>query len=112
MNSPLPTAAPPPPLPSIEPGLVRVGPSPIHGLGLFAARAIPVETVIGRLEGVLTDEDGVHVVWISDDLAVELTNDLRYINHSPDPNAALTELGLVTLRAVEAGEELTHDYGW
>ena len=111
MSSPSHAVAPPSP-PSIEPGLVRVEPSPIHGLGLFALRPLPADTIVGRLEGVLTDQDGMHVVWISDDLAVELTNDLRYINHSDDPNAALTDLGVVTLRPVEAGEELTHDYGW
>ncbi len=91
---------------------MRVGPSAIHGLGLFAAAPLAAEVVVGRLEGVLTDEDGMHVLWLSDDLAIELTNDLRYVNHSGDPNGALTDLGLVTLRPVDPGEELTHDYGW
>lgn len=98
--------------PSIEPGVVRVEPSPIHGLGLFAGRALPAEAVVGRLEGILTDEDGTHVLWLSEELAVEITNDLRYVNHSDDPNCELTDLGLVTLRPVAEGEELTHDYGW
>ena len=73
---------------------------------------LPPETVIGRLEGVLTDQDGTHVLWLTDELAVELTNDLRYVNHSDTPNCELTDMGLVTLRAVDPGEELTHDYGW
>ncbi|MEM9563518.1 MAG: SET domain-containing protein [Actinomycetota bacterium] len=106
------TTEPQPAPPSIEPGLVRVEPSPIHGLGLFVCEPLAADTVVGRLEGVLTDEDGMHVLWLSDELAIELTNDLRYVNHSDDPNAALTELGLVTLHPVEPGEELTHDYGW
>ena len=113
MTSPLlPAAEPRPAPPSIEPGLVRVGPSPIHGLGLFACTGLAADTIVGRLEGVLTDEDGTHVLWLSDELAVELTNDLRYVNHSDAPNCELTDMGLVTLRAVAAGEELTHHYGW
>ena len=92
--------------------MIRVGPSSIHGLGVFAQQAFPPETVVGRLEGVLTDQDGTHVLWLTDELAVELTNDLRYVNHSDTPNCELTDMGLVTLRAVDPGEELTHDYGW
>lgn len=100
-----------PPSDTVEPGLVRVGASPIHGSGLFARAPIPADAVVGRLEGILTDEDGTHVLWLTEDLAIELTNDLRFVNHSDDPNCVLTDLGLVTLRNVEPGEELTHHYG-
>ncbi|MEM7324807.1 MAG: SET domain-containing protein-lysine N-methyltransferase [Actinomycetota bacterium] len=97
---------------SVEPGLVRVGPSAIHGLGLFAERALDGDAIVGRLEGILTDDDGTHVLWLSDTLAIDISNDLRFVNHSHDPNCVFTELGLFTLRSIEPGEELTHDYGW
>jgi len=45
-------------------------------------------------------------------VGLELTNEFRFINHSSDPNCALTGLDVVTLRAVAKDEELTHDYGW
>lgn len=37
----------------------------------------------------------------------------RYINHSCDPNCEMrTDRDVVTVRAVAAGEALTHDYEW
>ena len=109
MTAPLP--APPTSPPSIAPGRIRVGPSPIHGLGVFATVPLEADEVVGRLEGMPTGEDGTYVLWFSDDLGLEITNDLRFINHSVDPNCVFTEFELVALRPIEAGEELTHHYG-
>lgn len=97
---------------SIKPGLVRVAESPIHGKGLFAEKRLAADKVLGRLEGMPTHDDGIYVLWVTDDLGLEVTNDFRFINHSKNPNCALTDVDVVTLRRIEAGEELTHDYGW
>ena len=39
------------------------------------------------------------------------TNDLRYINHHPDPNAVYyDDLTVYALRDIAPGEEITHNY--
>ena len=103
---------PPDARPSDVSTAVYVGSSELHGLGMFAAERIPAGTLIGRLLGHPTHEDGTYVLWISDELGLELVDDLRYINHSRTPNCELTEVDVVTLRAIAVDEELTHDYGW
>ena len=41
----------------------------------------------------------------------EITGPLRFLNHSCRPKAELRGFKLVALRAIEAGEEITIDYG-
>ena len=89
-----------------------VAASTIHGTGMFAARALEADLSLGRLAGMPTHEDGMHVLWLTDELGLEVTNDFRFINHDPDPNCELTDVDVVTLRAIAPDEELTHDYGW
>ncbi len=91
---------------------VFVAISPVHGKGLFAAKRIKANTVLGRLHGMPTFDDGIYVLWITDELGLELTNDFKYINHNSNPNAAYSDLDVTVLRDVEPGEELLHDYGW
>lgn len=89
-----------------------VAESPIHGKGLFAAKRIKADVSLGRLHGMLTDEDGTYILWLTDELGFEITNEFRFINHDSNPNCALTDTEVITLRAIEKDEELTHDYGW
>ncbi|MFT6301890.1 MAG: SET domain-containing protein [Granulosicoccus sp.] len=91
---------------------VFVANSELHGKGLFAAKRIKANTVLGRLVGMPTFDDGIYVLWITDDIGLELVNDFKFINHGKNPNAAYTDLDVMILRDVEAGEELLHDYGW
>ncbi len=91
---------------------VFVATSPVHGKGLFAATRLKAGTFISRLHGMPTFDDGTYVLWITDELGLELTNDLKYINHDKNPNAAYSDLDVTIVRDVEAGEELLHDYGW
>ncbi len=91
---------------------VFVATSPVHGKGLFAAQKIKANTVLGRLEGMPTFDDGIYVLWITDELGLELTNDFKFINHDKNPNAAYSDLDVTVLRDVQPGEELLHDYGW
>lgn len=86
--------------------------SPIHGKGLFAAKRIKAGVVLGRLHGMLTDKDGTYILWLNKRTGFEITNEFRFINHDSNPNCALTDTEVVTLRAIEKDEELTHDYGW
>ena len=91
--------------------MIEVKESSIHGRGLFARQFITEGTVIGLLEGQITREDGMHVLWITDSLGLEVSNDFRYINHSDKPNAAYyDDATVVALSDIQPGEEITHDY--
>lgn len=89
-----------------------VAESPIHGKGLFASKPIKAGVSLGRLQGMLTEDDGTYVLWLNKHIGLEVTNEFRFINHDSNPNCALTDTEVVTLRALEKGEEFTHDYGW
>jgi len=91
---------------------VFVASSELHGKGLFASKRIKADTVLGRLVGMPTYDDGIYVLWITDDLGLELVNDFKYINHGKKPNAAYTDVDVTVLKDIEPGEELLHDYGW
>jgi SET domain-containing protein len=88
-----------------------VAASLIHGKGLFAKTAIADGEVIGWLNGKPCSTDAAHVLWISERQGIEVLCDLRYINHSNDPNACYyDDLSVVALRDIEAHEEITHNY--
>lgn len=91
---------------------VYVDESPIHGKGLFAAKPIKADVVLGRLQGMLTDKEGTYILWLNKRMGIEITNEFRFINHDSNPNCALNDTDVVTLRAIAEDEELTHDYGW
>lgn len=110
----------------------RVAPSPIHGLGLFAAETILAGTPIWRFQPgfdlavTLAEFDRLpqpaqeHLRWFAyfDETrgAYLKSGDLCcFMNHAPIPNTgavpATTEPVLtVALRDIAAGEELTCDY--
>ncbi len=93
-----------------------VADSPIHGRGLFAAVRIGSGSHIGRYEGRRTDENGTYVLWVEGDgedewIGYDGTNELRFLNHSRPPNGEMDGQELYAARDIEAGEEITIDYG-
>lgn len=91
---------------------VFVAKSDVHGYGMFAAVDLKAGEVIGRLVGMPTHDDGIYVLWITDELGLELVSDIKYINHGTPANCELTDVDAVMLTDLKAGEELFHDYGW
>lgn len=90
---------------------LRVQPSPIHGLGLFSTEPIAAGAIIGWCEVEPADPPGPHTLWC-DAGPVNVTCELRYTNHSSDPNVVYYDsLKVVALRDIAAGEELTYNYG-
>lgn len=88
-----------------------VASSRIHGLGLFAAERILGGSIIGWLRGRPCHEDGRYVLWIAENRAIEVLCNMKYINHSDQPNACYyDDLSVVALRDIRPGEEITHDY--
>ena len=94
--------------------MFEVKESPLHGRGLFATTLIPADTVIGNLQTETPPEnelDGPYVLWVDGVQPKRVTCDLRFINHSSTPNAAYyDDLTVVSLRDIQPGEELLHDY--
>ena len=85
--------------------------SAIHGKGLFANMAIPGGAIIGWLEGKPSTTDGDYILWLSERQGIEVLCDLKYINHSNEPNACYyDDLSVVALRDIEPYEEITHNY--
>lgn len=93
---------------------IAVQRSAIHGRGLFAEEPIPRNTLIGRYEGPRTQRDGAYVLWVEDGdelYGVAGKNELRFVNHSKNPNAIFDGVELWSTRSIRAGEEITFHYG-
>lgn len=106
----------------------RVGRSLIHGRGLFALADIPSRRKLGELGGELISQrearrrargaSSVKMVEFGDGTALDATRKggpFGYVNHSCDPNTFMRlfrgRVEFYSLRPIEAGEELTCDYG-
>ena len=91
--------------------MIYVKSSAIHGQGLFARQFIPEGTLIGAIEGEPAEGDGIYVLWIDEERSIRVTNDLKFINHSSEPNAAYyDDLTVMALRDILPDEEITHNY--
>ncbi|RJP35416.1 MAG: SET domain-containing protein [Phycisphaerales bacterium] len=91
--------------------------SSIHGRGVFAARRIRAGEFIGRYVSRIVKRDSRYVLWVADgDHARPVgylgIGKLRFLNHSPWPNAALYgALDFYAIRDVARDEEITFHYG-
>ena len=106
----------------------KVGRSPIQGRGLFALADIAARRKLGELGGELITQRearrrargarSVMIVEFGDGTALDasrLGGPFSYVNHSCEPNAYMRlyrgRVEFYSLRRVEAGEEVTCDYG-
>lgn len=102
---------------------LHIAPVGVLGNGVFAKESIKAQTfieiapvVVFSPESPVDDELMKYVVAWDDRLAVGLGWTMMY-NHSDENNCAFSTnhsqrlLAIVTLRDVEAGEQLTVDYG-
>lgn len=89
-----------------------VAPSALHGRGLFTHIALPPNTLLGVCQSRRAKRPSLYTLTMATGEIVHITCKLKYINHSKRPNVAYyDDLTVMTLRAIDAGEELTHDYG-
>ena len=107
---------------------VHVAASRIDGQGAFAAEAIPARRKIGEIRGeAISVREArrrakgvarIMIVELSERRAIDASHSadpLRYTNHSCQPNAVLRirqgRVEFYAMRDVNAGEELTVNYG-
>jgi SET domain-containing protein len=119
---------PKPGRPAYQKFAVDVAPSPIDGLGAFAAEAIRAKLKIGEIRGEsvtveearirATRSERIMIVELSAKKAIDFTNSadpMRYTNHSCRPNAQLVirngRVEFYALRDIRPGEEITVNYG-
>lgn len=94
------------------------------GLGFFTLVPVPAgKKIIEYVGPILTEEEttkmrGRYLMALGDDHYIDgspRSNAARYINHSCEPNAKAYRTGvrvwIWSLRDIEAGEEITYDYG-
>jgi SET domain-containing protein len=114
--------------PAYQKFAVDVKPSAIDGQGAFAAEAVPPRLKIGEIRGEsisvaearmrATRSERIMIVELSSRKAIDFSKSsdpMRYTNHSCRPNARLCirqgRVEFYALRAIQAGEEITVDYG-
>ncbi len=107
---------------------VRIAKSRIAGKGAYALQRIPARKKIGDLGGVIISMKEamkliknlkvINLVELDNDLALNAAdnpNDMRFINHSCDPNTYLRvmkdRVEFYALKNIKKGEELSCDYG-
>ena len=107
---------------------VDVRESAIDGHGVFAAEPVPARRKIGEIRGEAisvreariraTRSERVMIVELSEKKAIDFSKSLdpmRFTNHSCAANARLCirqgRVEFYALRALQAGEEVTVDYG-
>lgn len=90
---------------------VRVGPSSVHGKGVFAKIGFAQGQRIGYFEGYEVSSDTLHSFFVkATGQRIEPTGPLRYLNHSCDANAHFEGLWLCASHDIKEGEEITIDY--
>jgi uncharacterized protein len=116
------------PRPAYQKYDLKVQPSRIDGLGVFAAQAIAGARKIGEIRGesISVDEariratrsERIMIVELSPRRAIDFsksTDPMRYTNHSCQPNARLSiangRVEFYALCAIAVGEEITVRYG-
>jgi hypothetical protein len=104
----------------------RVGTSPIHGRGLFAAAPFDGGEIVCVKGGYIFDREtrrrlepalGPAEIQIGDGLFIgprqahERDGSMIFSNHSCEPNIGVQgQIVFVAMRAIAPGEELTHDW--
>ena len=88
----------------------KVKKSKIHGKGLFATEDFEPGEKIGNFEIEYVHDENEYTYYINY-LKVNVTNDLKYANHSDDPNTVMVEFDMYAVRPIKKGEELCWHYG-
>jgi uncharacterized protein len=107
----------------------RVGPSQIHGTGVFACENVAIGGPVWRFhppfDQILSEQDIADLpqaareylqiyAYTSSDLGGQLVlsgDHARFLNHSDDPNTEARPFLSIARRSIASGDEITCDYG-
>ena len=107
----------------------RVGPSQIHGTGVFACENVAIGEPVWRFrppfDQILSEQDIADLpkaareylqiyAYTSSDLGGQLVlsgDHARFLNHSDDPNTEARPFLSIARRWIASGDEITCDYG-
>ena len=107
----------------------RVGPSPIHGIGVFACEDVAVGGPVWRFhppfDQILSEQEIADLpdapreyiqkyAYPSSDLGGQLVlsgDHARFLNHSDDPNTEALPFLSIARRSIASDDEITCDYG-
>jgi hypothetical protein len=119
---------PAPALTAEAPDLIVIRPSPIAGLGAFAARPIPAGARVLEYLGERISKaeslrrcaaDNTFIFALDDESDLDGNvpwNPARFLNHSCAPNCEAVEqeghIWIIALQFIRVGEELTFNYGY
>ena len=100
-----------------------------NGKGVYAQKKLKKDSVIGQVQGEITESDDVdprYLMELDGDMLLRPKGPFRYLNHSCNPNCELfvwedqeldpdtgtRPLYVSALRSIPAGQQLTIDYAW
>ena len=107
----------------------RVGPSPIHGIGVFACEDVAAGGPVWRFhppfDQILSEQEIADLpdapreylqkyAYPSSDLGGQLVlsgDHARFLNHSDDPNTEARPFLSIARKWIASGDEITCDYG-
>ena len=99
---------------------ITIGPSLIHGKGIFALRDFtagetvldwqPCSTVLSKKEVELLPEVEKQYVSVVDGKYILLQSAARFMNHSCEANTKESTQGDIAFRDIQKGEEITTNY--
>ena len=81
----------------------------LQGNGVFAKCRISSQRKIAYFEGYVVEHNSYHTLFL-DGEHIESTSELKYLNHSCNPNAYFCNRWLIASRDIPKGEELTINY--
>lgn len=86
----------------------------IHGKGLFSATEIEKGEHIGTFKGIPAKRNNKYILWLEEEkglIPYRILNEMKYANHSTNPNAELEGLHMYATQRIVPGEEITFHYG-
>jgi len=95
--------------------------SSLHGIGLFAAEDIKKSQLVGKITNLDVKMNKINIAsryldWMIDvyvdkgDYIQTYMDDMRFMNHSEDPNCLDEENYCIAIKDIKIGQELTCDY--
>ena len=78
--------------------------------GIITAQKILQGQFIGFMEGPAKSTPDIHTLRVTESTHIDVTSNLRYLNHSDDPNAVVRGRAVFSLKDIDIEKEITINY--